>query len=116
MIKESSTKIVDFMTLGARILVLRHAYGIFFFTCIHLDGMMRGSVFRWILLPRQFDAVHYSLQRCADLGDQVPARNHLALQPIYWSSICLLIFSTTTKMLSLSLCTDTLSISSCLLL
>ena len=63
-----------------------------------------------------FGAVHYSLQRCTDWGDQVPARNHLALHPTYWSSICLLFFSTTTKMLSLSLCTDILSTSSCLLL
>ena len=62
-----------------------------------------------------FGAVHYSLQSCADWGDQVPARNHLALHSIYWSSICLPFFSTTTKMLSLSLCTDTLSTSSCLL-
>ncbi|VDH94644.1 Hypothetical predicted protein, partial [Mytilus galloprovincialis] len=29
-----------------------------------------------------FGAVHYNLQRCADWGDQVPARNHLAIHPL----------------------------------
>ena len=73
-----------------------------FFTCIHLYGMMRGSVFRWILLPRLFRRCpRQPPERCDDWSDQVPAGDHLALHPNYWSSIRLL-FSTTTKMQTLS--------------
>lgn len=28
-----------------------------------------------------FGAVHYNHQRCTDFGDQVPARNHMAIHP-----------------------------------